>query len=88
MIKKTTPMKFDGLEIKRGYYGADDGKIIGNAKFSSSNSTVSIKLNEGHCQQIMDMCAEALLDAAHEMSDVMRNDIIEGLTVEKKGLLK
>ena len=86
-IKKETPMRFESLKIERGSYGSDAGKIIGRAGFRSKNASVDIKLNETHCQKIMDMCAEALLASAHDMAEVMKNDIIEGITVEKKGLL-
>jgi hypothetical protein len=80
MIKKITPMRLEKLEIERKHWGDDAGKLKGRARFSSKNADVAINLTEGHCQKIIDMCADALLDAAKEMSDVMRNDIIEGIS--------
>lgn len=81
-------MKFDKLEIK--YEGYSERKLVGEVRFVGQSATVYLKITEKHCQAILDMCSEALLDAAKDMSEVMRGDIIEGMSIEKriKGFLK
>lgn len=78
-------MLFKALEIK--YEGYSPPKLVGRVQFRSDIAHVYLDITEAHCQAIMDMCADALLDAAKDMSDVMRGDIIEGMSLEKKSLI-
>ena len=84
MFKKKSPMKFQKLEIERGRFGADSGKLIGKVQFESDNSTVFLKITEEHVQKVMDLCADLLIETTKEMAEIVRNDIIEGVTVEKR----
>jgi len=88
MITKKTPIILDKLTIERDLYGIGKGKLKGEVRFSSVNGTIYLKINEDHVQKILDMCADALLETTREMADVMRSDIIEGVTTEKKLELK
>lgn len=80
IFKKKSPMLFQKLSIEKETYGSNAGKILGKASFRNSNSDITINLTEEHAQKIIDMCADALLDAAKDMSEVMRGDIIEAMS--------
>jgi len=65
MIQKKSPMRLRKLEIERETYGMNAGKLKGKAWFTSDNSQVHLEIDESHAQQILDMCADALLKTAH-----------------------
>lgn len=88
MISKKTPMLFEGLEIKKENWGANKGKFVGRARFSSKNADVTINVTPEMIEKILELCAESLMETAHEMSEVMKGDIIEALPIEKKLKIK
>lgn len=81
---KKSPMRLQKLEIEMARWGDNEGKYQGRASFTSKNADVAIKVSPAMAQKIIDMCADALIEASHEMADVMRADIIEGMSTEKK----
>jgi hypothetical protein len=83
---KKSPMVLNDLKIERKRYGENAGKFEGRASFDSENANVTIKITPEMCQKILDLCADALVETANEMADVMRCDIIEGMSVERKAI--
>lgn len=76
-------MMFESLKIE--YSGwSSDRKLEGRVRFCSKEADVYLNIDATHCQTIMDMCAGALVDTAKDMSEVMRSNIIEGMSLEKK----
>ncbi len=87
------PMKLASLEIKSDW--SSKGQLYGTVWFDGSITSTRLKITPELTQRILDLCADALLDAAKEAADIMRSDIIESmnnpdlaLPKPKKGFFK
>ena len=85
---KKTPMILQKLEIEKESFGRNSGKFTGKARFSSDNATVYINVTPEISQKILELCADTLMESAHQMSIVMRGDIIEALPTEGRKRIK
>lgn len=55
------------MKLKSLYLSTDYNEIIsGSITFSGSKGEVSLKLTPDHCQSILAICADALVDQAKE----------------------
>lgn len=80
------PMKLRSLEIKEDW--SDRSKLTGSVSFRGSNSSVTLDINAELVQKIIDLCADALVEAAKDAADVMRSDIIESMSNPELSLPK
>lgn len=76
-------MKLKNLHIERNTYdfnfhGIAPGEAGGSIEFANGDkSTISIRLTPDHCQRLLEVVADALVDTAKELALTLRRDIIE-----------
>lgn len=74
------PMLLTKVTLEKERWGDKKGKWSGKAYFNSADVSVDISIDEHHARKILDMCADELLATAKDMSEVMRDNIIEGMS--------
>ena len=70
-------MQLKRLTLERPEYGKNKGKLIGAVTFSDSDTETSLRLNEEQAAQILTLCAEALVENAKQMSEIMVSRLLE-----------
>lgn len=73
-------MKLRKLTLENEYqYQTGKRFWKGKAYFDSPESSIDINITDDHARKILMMCADQLLNSAHEMSEIIRDNIIEGM---------
>lgn len=72
-------MRLYKVTLENGGYWSEKKGWAGKAYFRSPEAAVDINITEEHARKILMMCADQLIDSAKEMSEIMRDNIIEGM---------
>ena len=70
-------MRLENLSVRRERFGVYADQLRGTVKFSSEASTVEIVLGEELSQRIVQLCAEAIVEASHNVASLLVSDVIE-----------
>ncbi len=70
-------MKLKELKIHRPAWGEHSGKIVGEVKFENDHGNITLQLTEDHCQEILQVCAVALVDSAKQSATQLASAIID-----------
>jgi hypothetical protein len=64
------------LEIERERWGENKGKFKGQAIFDGATGSVSLNLNQDHCDEIFRICADGIVDVAKASARMLVNEAI------------
>ena len=70
-------MIFNKLEIEKGYYGSDKGKVKGSIRLRSDDGTsiIYLNLNDAHIKSIFDMIEPELSEVLKESIQALRDEV-------------
>ena len=71
-------MEFRHLTVTRDSWG--DHSIKGQIKFSDNLGTVEVNLTEEHCQQMLSIVADALVEQTEATARDLRGAVIDAAT--------
>lgn len=60
-------------------YAKDAGKLKGHIRFSNSVGEIKVEINPAHCEKIISLMAEAMVDTAKEVAQMMTCEVIDQL---------
>lgn len=74
------------IHLTRSSYGSDEGKLSGNVSFTAATGEIKFNLTEEHCQKIVDIMADALIEYTQVAADKMHQAVIDStsLLLEQK----
>ncbi len=70
-------MNIKTLHMYRDTYGSTAGKVTGKIEFESEYGEVSLILTPEHCEQILRICADSLVQVSKEVATELTREVIE-----------
>lgn len=78
-------MQLTDLRIELCRYGDKKGQYNGTATFSGGKGSVTLNLDEKHCERIFQVCAEGIVEVAQDAARNLTCRVIEQqMKVESK----
>ena len=68
-------MKLERIHIHRRRFGKDKDKLSGEVEVKGTHGTIVLKITNETAVEIVKMCADSLIDAAKEVSELMVEDL-------------
>ena len=70
-------MRLQKLTIEREKWGENKGMLEGAVKFADGKKEISIILDPGLSQAVLEICADKLIESAKSAAEMMVRDVIE-----------